>query len=303
MVFANGCGGVSGAKVACDKIASAATGIRPRLLVTPKRRSLDVRAKMEGKRHLDKTLAGDRIFDGKRLRCTVFGSGEPLFATFDNFVREKSAFAACRASRKVLAAGFRQVVIQTCCNDWYLNPELDDLRALLRLQTDRGAASKALGFSMGAFGALLCAEALHISEMYLVSPRFPRPTGWVGKAKVNCADQYLAADWQSRLVEATAISHNMVIFYDHRSFDDRMAAHWLERTNLDVKTVGIAFGGHPCTGYINDANKFGELQDILLRPEVSIKDIVTLKRAARLKSPAYRARLQVYLESRASRDL
>ena len=60
-----------------------------------------------------------RIFDGKYLRCTVFGTAPGLFATFDNFTVGKSGFSDCAPSRKVIAAGYRQIVIQTARKTQY----------------------------------------------------------------------------------------------------------------------------------------------------------------------------------------
>ena len=99
------------------------------------------------------------IFDGQYLRCTLYGTGPPLFATYDNFVLGKAGFSDANLSQKILAAGFRQVAIQSASNDWYLNPELDDLISALRNTAAGFEGSKALGFSMGGFGALLFASA------------------------------------------------------------------------------------------------------------------------------------------------
>lgn len=242
-----------------------------------------------------------RIFDGKYLRCTIFGTGPGLFATFDNFVIGKAEFAECSASRKIIAAGFRQIVIQTARNDWYLNDELAPLLGAVSKVCNAVGPAKALGFSMGAFGALIFARALRVDEMFLVSPRFPRPMGWTGVAKINCSEALLAPDWQDRLGDAAFAAPRSVVFFDPRHLDDRMAARWLERASPKVKTVGVAFGGHPCTKYINLSGNFGQLQRLLLEQPTGYAGIFKLKKAARRKSDAYLSRLADYLDSRKRR--
>lgn len=242
-----------------------------------------------------------RLFDGKYLRCTVFGTGPGIFVTFDNFVIGKADFAECSASAKVIAAGFRQIVIQTARNDWYLNDELEPLLSALGKVANADGPTKALGFSMGAFGALIIARALRVDELILVSPRFPQPMGWTGAAKINCSAALLAPDWQDRLSAAACAVPDSVVLFDPRHFDDRMAARWLERASPKVRTVGVAFGGHPCTKYINLSGNFGHLQQILLEQPPRYAGIFKLKKAARAKSVAYLSRVADYLEDRKTR--
>jgi hypothetical protein len=242
-----------------------------------------------------------RIFDGKYLRCTVFGTAPALFATFDNFTVGKSGFSDCAPSRKVIAAGYRKIIIQTARNDWYLNAELEAMLETVCSLGNTGHPTKALGFSTGAFGALIFADALHMRELILVSPRFPRPMGWTGKARVNCPEAYLAPDWQDRLTHAAASAPASLILFDPRHFDDRMAARWLERTSAGMTTLAVPFGGHPCLQYINEAGAFGNLQNILLKQDGGHHGIFELKKAARTQSKNYRVRLTEYLDSRKSR--
>lgn len=230
----------------------------------------------------------------------MFGTGSRLFATFDNFVVGKTGFSEAGASRKVIAAGYRNIVIQTADNDWYLNDELEDLLVVLRQQTCF-ALAKGLGFSMGAFGALIFAEALRLKELVLVSPRFPRPFDWPGQARINCSDALLNQSWRDRLTRAAAVAPQSLVLFDPRHFDDRMAARWLARSTANVSTLAVAFGGHPCTKYINESGNFGNLQRILLGEGDARPDIVDLKRIARGQSEAYGSRLADYLNQRKRR--
>lgn len=212
-----------------------------------------------------------RIFEGRHLRCPAFVAGAQLYPKFDNFVGMKAEFSAPKSSRKALAAGFRHLVIQTTANDWYLNAELDDSPGVLRQEVGTAETSRSLGLSMGVFGALLFAEALGTRDLILVSPRLPRPMGWIGRAGINRAGinrakALLSRFWPERINAATAHPVRTLLLYDPQKFDDRMAARWLEDTGLQVRTLGVAFGGHPCVSFITDANGFGALQDILLRP-------------------------------------
>lgn len=118
-------------------------------------------------------LLANRIFDGQRLRCTVFGTGQGLFSADDNFSFGKTTFSQSKPSQRVLDAGFRHAVIQTSANDWYLYDELDDLVDLLRQHIAPHARNTALGLSMGAFAALLFSQALKTADLSLFRRAFP----------------------------------------------------------------------------------------------------------------------------------
>ena len=250
---------------------------------------------------MSEPFASTRIFDGNHLRCTVFGAGPRIFATFDNYVIQKSGFGDSNPSRKIIAAGFRHVAVQTSGNDWYLNGDLQEMLDLLRNNLAVDGPSHSLGFSMGGFAALLFAPSLKTTDLYLVSPRFPRPVDWVGKAKINCDDRFLTADWPETLLKAAQLAPRTTIFFDPRHHDDRMATRWLAKVNPNVSSLALGFGGHPCTGYIRDSQLFGSMQDILLKPAFDTGDLIHLKKKARLVSPSYKVKTQSYLAARQSR--
>ena len=91
-----------------------------------------------------------------------------------------------------------------------------------------------------------------------------------------------------------------ILFYACH-FGDRMAARLLASANQQVKSLALTFGGHPCTGYIREAQLFGAMQDILLKTDFAATDIVHLKKKARVRSPSYRFILTEYLNIRKSR--
>lgn len=243
-----------------------------------------------------------RLFDGRFLRATLFGSGPGLFATFDNYVPGKAGFGTANPSRKVLEAGFSHLVLQTARNDWYLNADLGPLQAVLRDRFKGGAAAKAMGFSMGAFGAILLAGALGLGAPWLISPRFPRPLGWPGMARVNCDPALLPADWQQLVAAAVADLPGGVVLYDAAHADDRSALRWMQGVNGRISAAGFAFGGHPCTSYVKDSNRFAAFQEACLAPAAGLGNLIRVKRLARAHSPLYRAKRDAYLAARQARN-
>lgn len=91
------------------------------------------------------------------------------------------------------------------------------------------------------------------------------------------------------------------ILFDVCHFEDRMAARLLKSANPLVKSLALTFGGHPCTGYIREAQVFGALQDILLETDFAATDIFQLKKSTWVRSPSYRFILTEYLNIRKSR--
>lgn len=242
-----------------------------------------------------------RLFDGRKLRATLFGSGRKVFVTFDNFVAGKAGFTPATASKKVLEAGFAQLVLQTARNDWYLNDELSGLEAALREGLAGFSQARAMGFSMGAFGAILLADALGVASPCLISPRFPRPLGWTGSARVNCDPALLPAGWQDLVTARVAALPAALVLYDAGHADDRSALRWMQGVNGKIAGAGFAFGGHPCTSYVKDANRFAALQEACLKPDATLADLIRVKRLARAHAPLYRAKLADYLARRKAR--
>ncbi|NBZ86755.1 hypothetical protein [Stagnihabitans tardus] len=209
---------------------------------------------------------------------TQQGQGR-LWATFDNFDAERRGFDPLRLSQT--AAGFAQVHVQTAANDWYLNP---DLAEALRLTPGQG---RALGISMGAFGAILFAGALGTEEVILVSPRFPAPLGWPKRAKVYAAAP--PEGWEALLEEATATLPGGVILFDPHHKDDKAATRWLMARNPRLCAVAVPFADHPATRLFRETETWGPLQRLMLSEPLATLPaaIAGLRRQVRRKSPSY----------------
>jgi hypothetical protein len=175
------------------------------------------------------------------------------------------------------------------------------LQAVLRDRCVGFGTARAMGFSMGAFGAILLAGALGVQSAYLISPRFPRPLGWPGSARVNCDVALLPDGWQQAATAAVADLPGAVVLYDVAHADDRMALRWMQGVNGRIAAAGFAFGGHPCTSYVKEAHRFVALQEMCLNPDASFPDLIRVKRLARAQSTLYRAKLADYLARRKAR--
>lgn len=222
-----------------------------------------------------------RLFDGAHIRITKQGQG-PLWATFDNFEPGRRGFDALRLPGSAIKAGYAPCHVQTAGNDWYLNPDLDAALSMPPL------GGRALGVSMGAFGALLFASALGTGQVILVSPRFPAPLGWPRTAKIYAANP--PPGWEARAEEATRALPQGVILFDPHHPDDKAATRWLMARNPRLCAVAIPFASHPATSLFRETQSWGALQDLLLHSPFDALPgaIARLRRQMRRKSERYR---------------
>lgn len=198
----------------------------------------------------------ERLFDGAHLRVTQRGAG-PAWVMFDNFDAARSGFGGLNRARTASELGWSVLQVQTAANDWYLNPDLDP--ALAALPRTGG---RALGISMGAFGALLFAETLGLEDAILVSPRFPDALGWPRRAQVYAEDP--PKGWEKRLKRATRRLAGGVVLYDPWHRDDRSAVRWLCALNPRLRVLALPFSGHPSTAFFREAEAWGPLQRLFL---------------------------------------
>jgi hypothetical protein len=235
-------------------------------------------------------LDPQRLFDGAHIRITRQGCG-PLWATFDNFDAARRGFDPVRLPLTATTAGYAPCHVQTSGNDWYLGPDLD---AALALTPGTG---RALGISMGAFGALLFAAALGTTEVIMVSPRFPAPLGWPRTAKIYAANP--PPGWQARAEQATRALPRGVILFDPHHPDDKAATRWLMARNPRLRAVAVPFASHPATSLFRESQSWGTLQDLMLTCpfEALPTAIARLRRQMRLKSERYRVSIAPVIPS------
>lgn len=117
-------------------------------------------------------MGEQRVFDGTFLRANLYGDGpNGLFVSFDHFRPDRAGFPQMLPVRTALDLGYASLVISTAANDWFLNPDLPQLRAAVAGVAARFAVVRAIGFSMGGYGALLLSKTLRLSFATLWAPQ------------------------------------------------------------------------------------------------------------------------------------
>ena len=117
-------------------------------------------------------MGEQRVFDGAHLRAELHGTGQAgLFVSFDHYRSDRKGFVAMSPVQSALDLGYANLVISTAANDWFLNPDLPALRAAISAVADQFPVVRAMGFSMGGYGALLLARSLRLSFATLWAPQ------------------------------------------------------------------------------------------------------------------------------------
>jgi hypothetical protein len=243
------------------------------------------------------------LFQGRFARAVCFNPGAAkLFVTFDNWRRVHVDFEPVQPSVRVVKAGFAHLCIHSSRNDWYLSPDLGALRAALAAATGGYQAVHGIGFSMGAYGALLLSKALRLQKLVLVSPQFSvfpdRPPfdpryGLEAAGLVRELDD-LARDIQPGL-------QGVVLFDPAPWRNDRAHALEIEAVSPGLQLVAMPFTGHPAMAAIREAQAYGKVMTLAISGDLTAQGFRRIHRATRILSPHYQGRLRKYLLQRSAR--
>lgn len=230
-----------------------------------------------------------RVFDGERLRASLFASGgeRALFVTFRQWLKVPGAFGEARPVRQARAAGHAHLHIQARLNDWYVNAETHALEAALAPVTARYSVRRAMGFSMGGFGALRLAPVLGLGEVILVSPQLSVDPGlvpWDPRYRMEAAgfDPVLG-----RLAPLPAGSLSGCLLFDPSRPLDRRNAEGIAAMFPAIALCRLGFGGHPATQVLREGAGIGALTGLLLNGALSRPAVLALHRKARAGSENY----------------
>ncbi len=243
------------------------------------------------------------LFDGSHLRAEVHNPDrEVLFVRFDNLRLDRDGFPAFEPSDKVAARGMAELSVVTARNDWYLNPDLDALRGVLRGMTGRYRTVRCIAYSMGGYGALLLSKALRLRQAVLVSPQycmFPGlPPGDPRYARYAKTLDPAVGD----LAGVVARRLRGVVVYDPLGNPlDRAHARLILQQAPNMSGVAMAFGGHPATIAMGGMPAARQFRDLALAGNANPAQYRVLHVAARAGSPVYQQKLREALAKRAAR--
>lgn len=233
------------------------------------------------------------VYGGAQARAICFRpQAERLLVTFDNWRKDRVGFPEAAPSAAVIGAGFGQLCVHSARNDWYLSGELAGLRAAVSQVCAGYAEVRGIGFSMGAYGALLLSKALRLKRVVLVSPQVSIFPERYPHDRRYATDAALLDPAQDQLAQDIVAGLQGVILFDPLT-RNRDAAHAraIEALAPGLRAVAMPFGGHPATGVIREARLYGRVLQAAMTGALSVAEFRAIHRVARAASPRYQAQL------------
>lgn len=235
-----------------------------------------------------------RVFDGRRLRATLFpGRSRRLVVTFDHRLPGRAGFAPDTHSTSFARGGFAQLCIRAAANDWFVNDETEALEAALGPVAAAYERVQALGYSMGGFGALRLARALRLRQAVLVSPQSTPLGDGRYAAEARGWDGALGA-----LAGREAPGLGGLLVLDPFEPLDLGHARAIQALFPRLGLVRLAFGGHPAIRALRAAGAARVVQAEAGAPRARALPIQRAHRAARRLSRGYWERLAARAEAR-----
>lgn len=208
---------------------------------------------------------GELVFSDARLRATLHGGdADKLIVTFDNRKLGKTAFEPRDPARNFLNAGYAQLHIETKANDWFVNASTPELETALSSLKGRFGQIKAIGFSMGGYGALRFSGALGIAGVALVSPQIS-----IDRSLVPFETRYKreARRFDARIGALDGANPDLggLICYDPFHALDRAHAGLITAAFPNIRRVPMALGQHPATNILRELKAIGRVQKQLVQ--------------------------------------
>ena len=241
----------------------------------------------------------ERLFDGLHLRADLVRAGHRrLMVSFDWRVIGRDGFSDFSPNRNFLQGGFDQLWIGSAANDWFVNSETEALEAALAGIADGYDEVRAIGFSMGGYGAFRLSRCLGIARVVAVSPQ------------VSISQRHAPFEWRYR-IEAEGFDADLGDLAVHA--DRRLAGHLLvdDLNAADVaharalqalcpalRLVRLTGGGHPATAVLREARRAGKVQHLAMDPANGLAPLLAAHRSARAGQAGYWTRLARAAEPR-----
>lgn len=188
---------------------------------------------------------GRVIFDGQHVRAVHFGETARICVQLDHGRKDRDGFPAQKPSRWLEHKGIGTLSIVLSDNSWFLTPENNALRDALDAHCGQAQDVRAIGFSMGGYGAVLLSQALHLDHALLFSPQysiFPSRAPWDKRRnRISAAFREEWDDLEARIKPDL----KGAILFDPRIKWDVLHARALHAALPGMGMVAVPFGGHP----------------------------------------------------------
>jgi hypothetical protein len=231
------------------------------------------------------------IFDGPYLRAVMTEPDGPphgLYVIFDHWRQDRAGFAQMTPVAAAIAMGYASLAISSAANDWFLNSDLDALRAVLAPLAARYPVVRASGFSMGGYGALLFSQALRLDYAALFAPQVsiltaiaPFERRWQKEAALIDAAQ----DDLARMAKRDL--RGVILFDPFYARAERLHARAIQAIVPGMTLVPMPFSRHPPTAVITAARGFGKIQKTVIAGTLSATDLRHLHRTERENCAVY----------------
>jgi hypothetical protein len=229
------------------------------------------------------------VFDGAflRARLTLPRKGATaLYVTFRQRIDQPGTFSEDGPVRQALQRGMGHLHIQSLFNDWYLNAETAALEHALGKLRSGFATARAVGYSMGGYGAMRFAAALRLDQALVVSPQFT-----LDRAVIPEDRRYReATSFDGRLGDLARHGKpdlQGVVVFDPSHPLDRRHAVLIRGAMPAMAPAACMFGGHPASGALRAAGGFRAFQGLGLDGGLTAEAVVRLHRQLRAGSSRY----------------
>jgi hypothetical protein len=241
------------------------------------------------------------LFDGESLllRANVHTTSGPLIITFSPLLTQSQSADTGFAEAPLNKLGVNNLAFIARGNHWWQTPEM--AAAVQAAQTFIRCASplriSAYGSSMGAYGALLYADALSCSQVLAFGPQYsiqgskvPFEKRWRREAR---ALDFSRDDMDSALLSRA----EKFVLYDNLTVDRRHVALMQGR---NLHKLAVPFGSHVIGQYLKDAGLLKQVLAALIAGKLGeqLPGLLSQARSARKGSAQYRLAMLDALQER-----
>ena len=242
------------------------------------------------------------VLETDNIRITCYDPQHPnLVVSFDHRRLNRDGFPAPMPSEFFAANNRAFLTIHSARNDWFLSPDLPQIKQTLFDFTERFEHIKSIGFSMGGYGALLLSRALRTNRVLLISPQssiFPHSAPFEDRYQSEAKALNPVYD---DLGQNPRRGLRGLILYDPNHRIDTAHAKRILGFYPKLTPVPMPFAGHHATTAISEANLFSHVQQEMLRNQPRARAFLAMHKTARKTAPAYQENLAAYLKQRKER--
>lgn len=225
----------------------------------------------------------ETVYSGRFLRVLEYrASDEKVILTFDHWRKNRSRFPKTEQHKYYRKFGVSNLCLESAANDWFVNPDLPDALDALAARAGHFQDRRGIGFSMGAYGALLVSAVVDLRRLMLVSPQAAAADGALG-----CDDRF-SRDFQSPEAAAAVddvlrLGHKRtgqcLVVYDPRISQDLRHANYAASLFERAELLDLPGGGHPATGMISGAGRYNAVVRSLIGEQPLAASVAALHEA------------------------